>query len=229
MYIFTNNKFLVSGLEKKIDHGFGTKQFGDGRDKNLLKNYFKNKIIVTPKETHSTNIVEYKPGDDLSPNNCDGVITREKNVVLSVITADCLPIIYYDSVAEIIAISHQGWKGTLNRFPVKMIERMIELGSLVENIHCILGPAINDCCYGISNARLANFQKEFNTDFIFRKENENYFLNLYKANYLSLKESGINETNIEYFPFCTSCDSEKFWSYHEYKKIDGEMLSFVTS
>jgi hypothetical protein len=38
MYIFTNNKFLVSDLVKKIDHGFGTKQFGDGRDKNLLKN-----------------------------------------------------------------------------------------------------------------------------------------------------------------------------------------------
>jgi hypothetical protein len=147
--------------------------------------------------------------------------------VLSIITADCLPIIYYDSVAETIAISHQGWKGTLNRFPKKMIEEMVKRGSSKQNIQCIFGPAINDCCYGISNDRLINFQNEFKTDFIFRKENENYFLNLYKANYLSLKELGINETNIEYFPFCTSCNSEIFWSYHQYKKIDGEMLSFI--
>ena len=229
MFILNKNQDYIysDSYSKNIIAGFGTKQMGDGREKNLFTHYFKDQVLVTPKQIHSTNVVEYKSGENTAPDRCDGVITKERNVVLTVITADCLPIIYYDSVSEIIGISHQGWQGTLSRLPSIMIDRMIELGGSAENIHCVFGPAINDCCYEIFGERLNKFQKEFNSDLIFRKQGKNYFLNLSRANYLSLRASGISTQNIIYLPFCTSCDSEKFWSYHRDREINGEMLTFT--
>ena len=222
MFLTSKDKFYIypSNLPQNLFFGFGTKQLGDGRDKKLFLEYFKDQVLVTPKQTHSINIIQYKSGDDLSPNNCDGVVTKEKNITLSVITADCLPIIYYDQKAEIIGISHQGWKGSLNRLPALIIKKMKDLGSDIENIHCVFGPAINDCCYDIYGERLDLFQKEFNSDFIYRKDGEKYFLNLYKVNYLSLQ-------NIDYFPFCTSFDTLRFYSYKRDKKLLGEMISFI--
>lgn len=227
MFTLNHNKKYLDVSKKNITAGFGTKQLGDGRDRNLLNNYFKDKVLVTPRQSHSNTLVEYKSGDELSPNNCDGVITKEKNVILTVITADCLPIMYHDEVASIIGISHQGWKGTLEHLPSVVIQKMIEIGSTVENIHCIFGPAINDCCYEFYEDRLKNFQNEFKSDFIFRKKDHNYFLNLYKANYISLQNIGILPQNISYFPFCTSCDSYKFYSYKRDGQLLGEMVSFV--
>jgi hypothetical protein len=226
MYILSNDQkyFDVSG--NTVFAGFGTRKLGDGRDPHIINDYFKDRTIVKPKQSHSTTIVEYKSGDDHSPYG-DGVVTKEKNVLLTIITADCLSILYHDPITKIIGISHQGWKGTLNHLPSLMIEKMIRLGSSPENIQCYFGPAINDCCYEIFGDRLTDFHKEFKSDFIFRKENEKYFLNLYKANYLLLSEFGIKNQNIHYFPFCTSCDSKKFYSYNRDHVIIGEMMSFI--
>ncbi len=231
MYTLSNDKKYISFENKYILSGFGTKQLGDGRDATVLRHYFKNKIptfsVVTPKQSHSANIVEYKYNNDLFPNNCDGVVTKVKNVMLTVLTADCLPIIYHDPVTSLIGISHQGWIGTLNRLSSFMIEKMKELGSSVQNIQCICGPAINDCCYDVPLDRVRKLKKVFNRETIFRKDNGKYYLNLYTANYLTLTKKGVLSKNINYFPFCTSCDEGKFYSYRRDKKIIGEMLSFV--
>src|SRR5690606_7170018 len=99
-------------------HGFGTRQLGDGRDTHILANHLSihKKLynhIIKPQQTHSTNVSiiykEYLTEEIIRVNDCDGLVTREKNVALSVITADCVPIIYFEPKAGIVGISHQGW------------------------------------------------------------------------------------------------------------------------
>ena len=219
-YDSKNSVFLSSLISNsKVKHGFGTKDF----NLSSLKNY------IHPKQTHSDNIVviDEKNRSSINIENCDGLITKIKNVMLTVITADCVPIIFVDEKTGIIGISHQGWKGTLNKLPAKMIDKMLSIGVTLQNLYCLFGPAINDCCYEIYGERLSRFQKEFSSDSIFRKQKEKFFLNLYKANYLTLIKKGIPPQNIELFPFCTSCDTKRFYSYHRDKKIVGEMISFV--
>ena len=219
-YDSKNSVFLSSLISKSfIEHGFGTKHF-------TLPSI---KPHIHPKQTHSDNISVIDKFNEKSTTieNCDGLITKKRNVVLTVITADCVPIIYVDEKAGIIGISHQGWKGTLNRLPGKMVDKMLSLGASVKNIHCFFGPAINDCCYEIYGERLQKFEDEFKSESIFRKSNGKYFLNMNKANYLTVVQKGINPNRIDFFPFCTSCDSKRFYSYHRDKKIVGEMVSFV--
>ena len=219
-YDSKNSVFLSSLISKSfIEHGFGTKHF-------TLPSLIPR---INPKQTHSDNIAVIDKFNEKSTTieNCDGLITKKRNVVLTVITADCVPIVFVDEKAGIIGISHQGWKGTLDKLPGKMVDKMLSIGATSQNIYCLFGPAINDCCYDIYGDRLQKFEDMFKSESIFRKANGKNFLNLYKANYLTLTQKGIKESQIDCFPFCTSCDSKRFYSYHRDKKIVGEMTSFV--
>lgn len=214
MITFNQHEGTYSSSIISVTHGFGTKQFGDGRNR---------KAII--KQSHSTNIQIISSSNNIPIENCDGIITKEKQIVLSVITADCVPIIFYDPVMDIIGISHQGWKGTLKKLPQKMIQTMQKLGSTPSAISVAIGPAINECCYEVSKERADQFMEIFGESVV--SITNKYAVNLLKANNQLLKDSGVLEKNIDYFPFCTACNTEKFWSYRRDKGIKGEMLSYI--
>ncbi len=217
MIFFDQNQGIYKSTLIPIDHGFGTKQFGDGR--------YKQSLI---KQTHSTNIHLLTSQNNENINNCDGIITKEKDKTLSVITADCVPIIFFDSVSRVVGISHQGWKGTLNKMPQKMVKEMISVGALIEHITVAIGPAINECCYEVNKDRYDQFRTEFNSNVI-NFHNRKYFINLLRANYDQLVSSGIHSKKIDYFPFCTSCNNEQFWSFRRDNGLMGEMFSYIKS
>ncbi len=215
MIFFDQKHGIYKSTLIPIDHGFGTKQFGDGRNK-------KNSI----KQTHSTNIKVISSESILPFEDCDGIITKENNRELSVITADCVPIIFYDPATNISGISHQGWKGTLRNMAQKMILEMIQLGSLKEDIKVAIGPAINECCYKVNSERAEQFKEKFVNNVVTNRD-KNHYINLLRANHDQLITIGILSKHIDYFSFCTSCNTEQFWSFRRDKGIKGEMYSYI--
>lgn len=217
-------------------YGFGTKQFGDGRRISTLERYLTAnsapyQVIVVPRQIHSDIVYTISDFDSHSRthsiDDTDGLITLQSGVMLSVVTADCVPIIYFDPVKKVIAVSHQGWKGTLSALPQKVIDGMKSLGSKPQDIICILGPAINECCYTVDVKRQDVFTRAFGSSVIQRIRLSGATLSLYKANRLTLLKNGIKEEHLDIFPFCTSCNSEQFYSYRRQRGITGEMTSFV--
>jgi len=235
MYFNNTTATYKSSLLGTVPHGFGTKQTGDGRDSELIKRLLKReevnyKTIIVPFQTHSKKVavITSSVGDLIyRPQNTDGVVTDQKGAVLTVVTADCVPIIYYDSKAEIIGISHGGWKGTLNNIPAKVVRDMERVGGKRHNIRAVIGPSINDCCYEIYGDRLKMFQERFGQTVLSRKENRMY-VSLLKSNFLLLREAGLSQRHIDYKLSCTFCNSREFYSYHRDRKINGEMFSFIT-
>jgi YfiH family protein len=218
--------------------GFGTKLIGDARHIDNIFNFLSGagvsyKTIVIAEQIHSVNIAVFTlpPSDNLEKiEEVDGLITKESDIVLTVRTGDCLPIVYVDKKNGIIGISHQGWRGSLKKMVQKMVEKMIEVGSGRENILIALGPSIGDCCYNIDDDRYYTFLEEFDgySAKIFYIRGGKRHLNLPLLNYLLLVEAGIPKKNIDFFPFCTKCDKTRFFSFRRDKKSDyGEMLSFV--
>lgn len=234
-------KIFYSSLINDNDYfsGFGTKQLGDGKKQieNIFKFLNSNNIrysqIVIPEQIHSTNIDIFvvKTRDKLEKiEDTDGVITNEKGVVLTVMTADCVPIVFADKKNGVIGISHQGWRGSIKRMSQKMIDKIIEVGGRIENIKAGIGPSIGDCCYDIDDDRYYQFFEEFNgySQHIFYRRSGKWHLNLAKLNYLLLLEKGVRKENIDFFPFCTKCDKKRFFSFRRDKKlIEGEMFSFI--
>jgi len=218
--------------------GFSTKILGDGRKIDVISNFFQKsnfffKKIVVLEQIHSANINFFISKTDSlfeKITNADGVITKDKETVLVIRSADCLSLIFVEKEEGIIGISHQGWRGTIKRMAQKMVDKMIEIGAKKQKIFVVFGPAIGICCYNIDEDRYFQFREEFSgySDKIFSYRGGQIFLNLSLLNYLQLKDKGLEEKNIDFFQSCTQCDEKRFFSFRRQKKHDyGQMFNFI--
>lgn len=217
--------------------GFSTKEAGDGRAKETISGFFDEndiefKNIISLEQIHSANIEIYDSllsNEDRIPET-DGVITKDVKVPLTIQTADCVPIVYVDKKSGLIGISHNGWRGSLKKLQIRMIEQFIEHGSNLDHIKIALGPAIGDCCYEIKDDLYYSFLDELEeySKKVFRMRGGRKYLNLTLLNYLMLLDKGVKKENLDFFPFCTKCNAEKFFSHRrEGKDLKGKMFSFV--
>lgn len=209
--------------------GFSTSYYGDGRNGTNLRRLIPPPYsIVRLRQTHSTNI-HILESYQAAIEDTDGVITDLKNVALTAVTADCVPIVFADMKRGLSGISHQGWKGSLNRLAQKMVMQFHALGTESKDLKIAIGPAINECCYHITAERASRFMLEFPhfTDKILKKTAGHYYLNLLQLNYLQLIECGTYTANIDFFPFCTQCDSDRFFSFRRDGDTFEEIFSFV--
>jgi len=241
MIIFDNNSnTFYSTLinDQTYLSGFGNKKAGSSNRITEVIGYFDSihleyKKIVDLEQIHSANATEFISINNdkiIKINDTDGVVTNEADTVLYVKTADCVPMLFSEKKLGIVGASHQGWRGSLKRLPQKMISKMASMGADINSICVAIGPAINSCCYDIDDDRYYAFLEEFDgySEKIFSFRKGKRHMSLSHLNYLLLLESGIKKSNIDYFPFCTYCDKDNFYSYRrDNKKSYGEMLSFI--
>lgn len=218
--------------------GFTTRDLGDGRKASIIERFLKNnnfpyKQLVLLEQIHSVNISTYesKVGEQFKKiEEVDGVVSREAQAVLAVRTADCPSMIFADGSNGVMGISHQGWRGSLKKMAVRMVERMVKLGGDLDTIKVAIGPAIGECCYDVEDDRYYEFLEEaegYAKD-IFTMRRGRWHLNLALLNYLLLVSAGIKKENIDHFPFCTKCDKKRFFSFRRDNSLaEGEMFSFI--
>lgn len=191
------------------------------------------KMVVRPRQCHKDHIEvveQIKPGETMmSIADTDGVITRQKNVALTIITADCVPAVFYDESVGMIGASHQGWRGLMAKLPQKMVAEMVRLGAKPESIHVSIGPAINACCYEVHQDRAVQFRTAFPNSEAIIENGDHYFLNLTRLTYEQLVESGIPKQNIELKISCTSCQTDKYYSFRRAtdKEYFEEQVSYI--
>ncbi|XGC80766.1 peptidoglycan editing factor PgeF [Bdellovibrio bacteriovorus] len=103
------------------------------------------------KQIHSDAVVESKDQSLDYQIIADSHFTKEKGLALCVITADCVPIFFYDPATNLIAGAHAGWRGVASRIIPKTIQKMIQLGSFPQNLQVIIGPHIQKQSFEIEN------------------------------------------------------------------------------
>lgn len=204
-------------------HGFGTKFVQD------LRSLFNPRAILKMNQVHGVDVrMITSAHKDEIVGDIDGMITSERDVMLCVRTADCLPALYVDPHIGHIGASHQGWKGTYENMAQSMIDSFVHLGSEPKNIRVALGPAIGPCCYDIYGDRLDAFQTRYADladDFLQRRDGQT-FLNITRLNMLQLEKEGILRENIDYSLECTMCDTARMYSFKR-GDIDQRLWSFI--
>ena len=68
--------------------------------------------------------MEIKKNNYQKKIKADAMITKTKGIALGVVTADCVPILLYDSKKKIVAAIHAGWKGAFKG----IVKKVINLG-----------------------------------------------------------------------------------------------------
>lgn len=245
-----------------IEHGFTTRlggvskgifstlnlSFARGDEKeNVLENYriVARKIgydiddFVASHQTHTTNIRIVGKEDkgkgiirERDYEDVDGLMTNEPGIVLFTYYADCVPLYFVDTVKKVIALSHSGWKGTVNRMGKVTVDKMVsEYGCDRKDIICAIGPSICRKCYEVSEDVAIEFKRNFPKkdveQFLDDKHNGKYQLDLWKVNELILKEAGISENHIENREICTCCNKDVLFSHRGLNGQRGNLAAFM--
>ena len=77
-----------------------------------------------------------------SVGEADALVTTSPEVVLAILTADCVPIVLHDPVAGVLACVHAGWRGTVAGVTAAAVAAMQGLGTRPSDLIAGIGPAI---------------------------------------------------------------------------------------
>lgn len=112
--------------------------------------------IFMPRQTHSVR-VGY-PGDDL--DGVDALVTDRPGQMLCINTADCLPLLLYDSEAGVIGAAHCGWRGTVGGIAERTMIEMEKLGARAGRTVAAVGPFICPECFEVGPEVAEQFPPE---------------------------------------------------------------------
>lgn len=158
----------------------------------------------------------------------DGLVTNKKNVLLSIRTADCAPVLFYEKNGKCCGAVHSGWRGTLDKISKKAIELMTEkMDANVEDIIVAIGPYNNICCYEVGCDFYETFiQNDYRYKSCFRKFADKYHFDNGEAIKITLIDCGILEKNISICNDCTCCNDD-FFSHRRQGYNRGSLSSFI--
>lgn len=184
-------------------------------------------------QTHTTNVAVVRAEDKGRRfMETDGMITNVPGICLVTFYADCVPLLFLDPVKKVVASSHSGWRGTVNRMGQVTVEKMQkEFGCDPKNILACVGPSICQECYEVSEDVIdmfrANFRESEYDRLFYAKENGKFQLDLWKANELVLTDAGIRPEHMAVTNVCTCCNPELLFSHRASKGKRGNLAAFI--
>ena len=173
--------------------------------------------LILMHQTHSNKVVEIKKNNYKKKVIADAMITKVKGFALGVVTADCVPIILYDTKNEIIGCIHAGWKGAFLDIIKNTISKIKKISS-DNKIYACIGPCIGKKSYEVDK----NFFKMFiakskdNKIFFSNKNKEKKLFNLRKFVTNKLVKSNVKVDQVDRDTFA---EKSNFFSYRRSCKL----------
>jgi YfiH family protein len=208
--------FNILNNDKKLSihtHGFFCKNGGiskdnyaslnfGGNDKKeyIAENYqiiakylnIKREKIINVKQYHSNKVVllEENNVNKIVTNSyqADGIITNITNLAISILTADCVPVLIHATDINYIAAIHAGWQGAVNNIVINAIELLISKGSKANNIKCAIMPSICSNSYEVQEDLYQNIMQK-------NQLNKKFFIFNNDKIYFDLRKLIINQLN----------------------------------
>jgi len=228
---FTNIKHCFfskkGGVSKEIYSSLNCGLGSNDKRENVLRNLsiVSKKIgvnknnLFTMNQTHSNKVVMInKNNQNIKRINADALITSTKNIAISVLTADCVPILIYDNINHIVACIHAGWKGAVNGIIENTLNQIIKMNKS-NNMYVAIGPCINSENYEVGKEFRNKFinENKINEKFFTLRKNGKLFFDLRK--YVNFKISKFDINYIENIDLDTYKDKENFFSFRRSIKL----------
>ncbi|WP_010270101.1 peptidoglycan editing factor PgeF [Paenibacillus senegalensis] len=173
--------------------------------------------------------------------SCDALMTDQPQLVLAALFADCVPLYFVDPSRQAIAIAHAGWKGTVGRIAMQVVDSMRRhYGSAPGDLYAAIGPSIRACCYEVDErvaepvrSVLSEIAEDSSAGRILhscltdRKSGGKYSLDLQLVNRQIMIKAGISPSRIEMTTWCTSCHVEQLYSHRKESGLTGRMCAWI--
>jgi polyphenol oxidase len=165
-----------------------------------------------------------------SIQGADALVTDVRGLGLVVMAADCVPVLFYDEVRQVIAAAHSGWKGTVQHIVRRVLATMQrEFQSNPEDVHVCIGPSIRQCCYEVNDVVADPVKSEFGSHVLAQRfyRRDRHLLSLQACVREDLKRSGVRPEHILDTGVCTSCQSDVLFSHRADAGRTGRQLAMV--
>jgi polyphenol oxidase len=173
------------------------------------------KSLVALRQTHSNKGLIIADAVDIpDPYEVVGdyVVTHLMGYALTIITADCLPIVMYDPFQKVVALIHAGWKGSVVGVAAQAVFSMQRAyGTAFSDVKVFFGPSAQKCCYEVREdfvARVKSSEIGYVYEGLFEYRcNDTIYFDLALYNYYQLRQLGVVHQNfILEYQRCTICD-----------------------
>ena len=238
---------LLTSSLLSIPHGFTTRQggvsqgyyaslnlgLGTGEDPQIVNQnrqmiveqfgVVKEQVCIL-EQVHGNTVVIAEPS--WHTFQADAMISNQKDLLLVIGVADCVPILFYDPIKKAIGAAHAGWRGTSLRIVEKVLERMSEdYDSSPSDVRVVLGPAISKKNYQVGPEVIEAFIKAGFPQDVYESDNDRYRLDVSAANRYLLKNLGV--THVNTLDYCTFADPETFYSHRRDGKKRGSHWAVI--
>ncbi len=243
---------LFKELEKKISYGFLTRsgRLSDGtqidldisqRPSNKTNSLLLYQIIADSfdilhkkpiflSQPHKSEIAIIKDTPNMSMiSGYDAVITTNREIIVNILTADCVPVLITNKTASFIAALHCGWKSLHANIIPRTVEKFMQMRIDPEDILVSAGPAIQSCCYEVKEEIRYKMNLLFNQDIddLFTERESSLYFDLPGAVRKHFLISGIPLENIYINKKCTSHNKGLFFSNRR-DKDQARLLNFIS-
>lgn len=180
--------------------------------------------VHSPDVVHVTGPLPDKP-------RADALVTATPGLALSVLTADCQPVLFADSKSGVIGAAHAGWRGALDGVLEATLEAMEALGARRDNIVAVIGPSISQSAYEVGPEFLDDFLADDpdNARFFANGKGDRLHFDLPGFGLHRLRRAGVGHA--EWTRHCTFSDPDRFYSYrrsvHAMDADYGRLLSAI--
>lgn len=186
--------------------------------------------LVGVHQVHSPDVVTVT-APLAAPVKADAMVTSVPGLALTVLTADCQPVLFADRGAGVIGAAHAGWRGTLAGVLEATLDAMEALGARRGDTVAIIGPTISQRAYEVGPEFLDAFLAE-DADyarFFAGGHGDRAHFDLPGFGLHRLRTAGVGLA--EWTRHCTYSDPDRFFSFrrsvHRHEADYGRLLSAI--
>ncbi|WP_068109681.1 peptidoglycan editing factor PgeF [Tropicimonas marinistellae] len=168
--------------------------------------------LVTVNQVHSATVAIVDAPLETRPT-ADALVTDRPGLALSILTADCQPVLFADHTARVIGAAHAGWRGALAGILESTLDAMESLGADRGRIRAAIGPTISQTAYEVDWEFMDTFVAEdpANARFFAGGNGDKTQFDLPAYGLHRLRQAGIGVA--EWTRHCTYSDAARFYSY----------------
>ena len=220
---FSRKNGVSKGIYESLNCGIGSKDQKENVEKNLdivsKKFKIKKNSLTLMHQTHSNKVEIITTSNNLERIKCDAMLTKDNEIALSVLTADCSPILIYEKHKGIIGCIHAGWKGAFNGIIENTLKKLEEMNGSIKQLVVSLGPCISQKNYEVKNDFYSEFIKKSknNDSFFFKNEKKTFNFDLRGFVIKKFKDLGVLE--IDNVAIDSFASENEYFSHRRAKKL----------
>ena len=160
---------------------------------------------------------------------CDAMVTSTQRLFLSVLVADCVPVLLWDPVRRAAGIVHAGWRGIAAGVCGAAVERVAaEFGSDPADMAAGIGPCIGPCCYPVGPEVLAALaaDRSFREEDVAMRDGVAH-PDLAAVVERRLLDARLRRGHVERTGVCTSCRRDLFFSHRAEGGVTGRFAAGI--